>query len=153
MYRKLFSALILIVLFAGCGEQTRTYTGKQIELDFRDIRNFEDGDWLKIGNTQITHSNNYEQLEIPLFIPASRTVYSVNGQERREPRNPFSIALLLAVNVDQYLNHSEGQVIRIVEEKRHLTHISAIVYIEERDGNEFTVEAPVDYPLKIRVVE
>jgi len=153
MYRLIQLLLIISFVSIGCTEKTVVYTGKKIQMDFRDIRTFESGDWLKIGDTKIIHTDNYDQLNTPLYIPASRTVYYVNEQEKFEPRNPYSIALMIAVNVDQHLNKSEGENIVIDEEKRFLLHISALLVLEEKEGNEFSIEVPEGYPLKIEVLE
>jgi len=153
MFRFIPLLLIATLLTIGCTERTVIYTGKEIELDFSGIRSFEPGQWIKVGETKITHSDDYEEQKKRFVLPASKSVYYKQGRAVYEPNNPFYIGLVLGRNVDQYIPKSDDEEIIIKEEKRFLMHIYGILILTEKNGNEFSIEVPADYPLKIKVLK
>ena len=147
-----FRTLLFPLLLLGCNERTIIYTGKEMQLDFRGIKSFGDGDWIKIGDTKLIHSNNYEEQLKELILPASKSIYFINGRKKFEPNNPYYIALALGRNIDHNLDIADQSKIKIKDEKRFLLHISAILILTEKNGKEFSIEVPKNYPLKIEVL-
>lgn len=147
-------SIILILSFQGCANDTSTYSGKKIKLEFAGVRDIQNEAWIKIDGIKYTHYSDYDlQFQDSYSLQASKSIYTIQAQENFEPNNPFTIALTLSKNVSYNSKQSDQILARIIPDQAYLLHIAGTLILARPDSSNFNIETPIDYPVKISIIE
>lgn len=152
--RIVFMCLILFTVLNGCKKEANTYTGKYITVDFSRVSEIKDQDWIEIDGIRYTHQSDYYKIfKDPYSIPATMIIEEINGKQRREPFNRFSIAIALGNNIDLVSSQSEKDLAKIDLNKRYLHLTLATLSLARSDSSSFTVRTSLDYEPVIKVLK
>ena len=150
---KIKLLLVVSVFFIGCNSNTNVYTGKTIKLEFAGVNTIQDQHWIEIDGIKYTHYQSYDlQSQDSYSLPSSKSRYEINGVERFEPNNAFSIALWLNNHIAVNSSNSGLKKAFIVPDEVHQLHVAGILVLHRSDSSEFSVKVPKDYPVKISVI-
>lgn len=149
-----FYLFVLMLLVQGCGMNTNTYSGKKIKLEFAGVSDIPNEAWIKVDGIKYTHYGDYDlQAQDSYSLQASKSKYTVQGQNRSEQNNPFTIALNLSNNLSFNSKKEDYSLAMVVPEQTYLLHIAGTLILSRADSTEFTIETPKEYPVKISVID
>lgn len=149
-----FYLFVLLLVAQGCGMNTNTYSGKKIKLEFAGVRDIPHEAWIKVDGVKYTHYNEYDlQSQDSYSLQASKSRYTVRGETRLEPNNPFTIALNLSNNLSFNSKKEDYRLAMVVPDQVYLLHIAGTLILSRADSSEFTIEIPKEYPVKISVID
>lgn len=160
LMKKIYVLTVLITaLIFSCEqktseESTKTYVGKEIKLDFNEVRDIPDLAWIEVDSVRFTHYQDFtQQYKDSLSIAASKTKYYKGGNEILEPNNPYSIAISLGNFIDLVSTHTNEETARVKIDQRFLMMTHGIIILHNAKGRDVQVTVPKDYPVAISVME
>ena len=150
-----FKTLFTIgIFFLGCSQPTTEYTGRTLKLEFAGVNSIEDGHWIEIDGIRYTHYQDYDlQSQDTYSLPASKSRYEMNGVERFEPNNAFTIGLLLNLKIQANSENDGLTKAVIVPKEAYQLHIAGTLIVQRPDSSSFSIVAPKEYPVKISVIQ
>lgn len=152
--KRVKTLLAIGIVFLSCSEQTTEYTGRTIKLEFAGLNSIQDGHWIEIDGIRYTHYQDYDlQSKDSFSLPASKSKYEMNGVERFEPNNAFTIGLLLNLKVQANSENDGLTKAVIVPKEAYQLHIAGTLILQRPDSSSFSIVVPKEYPVKISLVQ
>lgn len=156
MYR-LVNIVYLITFFfvvISCRE-TKTFSGKTIQMDYEYIKGIEDGSWIKIDGQKFIHYGSLEEASKNKYaLPASRVVIDTTMDKNRAISiNGRTIVRYLSsyiLQVNKAQKDSTAPEYKIVDPQ--LVNLKGRLKISKSDSSLIHVEIPKNYPARISVV-
>lgn len=149
-------AMTAFLFLSSCSTEN-TYTGRVIEVDFRNIEEVQDEAWIEVDGIRYTHYENFMKSKQDEYsLPASKEVYYIvkkdNSRERRfKPVSDFAIAIRLGNYVDLAHTKVDTTLARVKIDQRYLMLTFGRLILQRPDSTQFTVKTSPGYPAKITV--
>ncbi|NGP77015.1 hypothetical protein G3570_10250 [Balneolaceae bacterium YR4-1] len=153
----LFCLMLPLVLLAAACTSEHTYTGRVIEIDFRNIDEIKDEAWIEVDGVRYTHYQNFMKSKQDAYsLPASKEVYYIvkkdsSREQRYKPVNDFSIAIRLGNSIDLAHTRKDTTLARVKINERYRMLAFGTLILQRPDSTAFTVKTSSEYPAKITV--
>lgn len=148
--------LTLLILFSGCSSEN-IYTGRVIEMDFRNIEEIKDQAWVEVNGIRYTHFQHFRKSYQDAYsLPASKEVYYVVKEDssrtpKYAPVSDFNIAIRLGNAIDLAHTKVDTTLARVKIDQRFLMFTFGRLILQRPDSTEFTVRTSEGYPARITV--
>lgn len=153
------SGLILFFLAFGCGsDNSRSYSGLHLELDFSGMGAITGGNWIQIDDLRLEHFDRHDQLiSEPFALPATVVFHEVEAGDRESAEaqllpEPFT-RLDIAIRIGNFLSQNPGTDFRYENTSPQLMMLGGKLRIRRSDGEPVSVQLPADYPISVLVLE
>lgn len=152
----IFFCISLLMFYSGCNN-VQTYEGRVIEVDFQNMDDIQDEEWIEVDGIRYTHYEHFQKVYKDEYsVPASREVYYlVKGDNQNvkkfAPVSDFTIAIALGNFIDLAHSKRDTTLARVKINQRYLMHTFGKLVLQRPDSTEFTVRTSKDYPADITV--
>lgn len=144
---------LVVAINVSCVNNTNTYRGSLVEVDFSGDVVLEDQDWIKIDGIKFTHYKDFgKSLADEYSLAATRTVVEEEGRELLSVNNEISIAINLGNYLDM-INSREENIGGVRVQRRDLLLALGKLRLQKPDSSSFVVETSENYSPTVRVLE
>lgn len=162
-FYKSFQGYLILFFLSFCVSanscsDSSSYTGRVIELDFRNIEEIKDQAWIEVDGIRYTHYQNFqESYKDGNSLPASKTLYYIVKSDsirvpRYNPNSDFSLAISLGNFIDLTHSEKDSTLARVKLNQRFLMYTFGTLILQRPDSSKFTIRTSPDYPVKIDVL-